>query len=145
MYVICGYTTISLNWYSLTVFRMNQSPLNRNVKSHQACRRATGFSLARGEPGKRAGWTPKSQQLAPSSSRELSACRKQPQGGGADGCEAPRPDRGAVFHSASSSTSSTSTGMPRGRLTTPRTIRPDSISVPKTLRRSSDAPSATFG
>lgn len=44
-----------------------------------------------------------------------------------------------------SKTSSTSTGMPSGKLARPSTMRAESNSVPKTLTRTSEAPSATLG
>lgn len=50
-----------------------------------------------------------------------------------------------VFQSSISRTSSSSIGRPSGRLATPSTTRPESISLPNTLSSSSDAPSATFG
>ena len=62
-------------------------------------------------------------------------------------CEPNEEDRALLFrrHSATSRITSSSTGMPKGKLATPSTIRTDVFSFPKMLSNSSDAASATFG
>ena len=49
------------------------------------------------------------------------------------------------IYSTTSAITSSSIGMPRGRLATPRTSRTHTPSAPKTSRNKSDAPSATAG
>lgn len=56
----------------------------------------------------------------------------------------PLDERSFVYRITSKVTSIL-TGVLSGRLTTPTTERTDSLSTPKTSRKSSEAPSATFG
>jgi len=59
-------------------------------------------------------------------------------------CQAPvRFERSR--YSATSMMTSSSTGMPNGKLATPSTMRTDVFSFPKMLSNNSDAASATFG
>ena len=62
-------------------------------------------------------------------------------------CEPNEEDGALLFrrHSATSRITSSSTGMPNGKLATPSTMRTDVLSFPKMLSNSSDAASATFG
>ena len=49
------------------------------------------------------------------------------------------------FYDATSKATSSSMGIPSGRLATPMTSRTAILSLPKMSRNRSDAPSATFG
>src|SRR4029077_17504757 len=57
----------------------------------------------------------------------------------------PIPIRGSKHHVDTSKISSSSTGVPSGRLATPNTIRQGFLSFPKTSCSNSEAPSAIFG